>query len=147
MRTPPGLPNARARGGRRSVASFLLAAGTLLLSCALCAAALSTWGLVGCSSVSSAGFNEETDGGEAADATELDAATPSSPFGPTFGNDSGSQGALAVTPASALVNVVKPGLDATQTFKATVGGATASVAWSLDNPALGTIDGNGVFRS
>ncbi len=144
MRTPTGLPNARARGGRRSLASFLFAAGTLLI---VSGSALSTWGLAGCSSVSSAGFNEDTDGGERADATELDAATPSGPFGSTFGNDSGSQGALAVTPASALVNVVKPGLDVTQTFKATVSGAAASVAWSLDNPALGTIDGNGVFRS
>jgi hypothetical protein len=51
--------DAAAERARKPRTPTLFAAGTLLFAGA---AALSAWGVVGCTSVSSAGFNEETDG-------------------------------------------------------------------------------------
>jgi Bacterial Ig-like domain (group 2)/WD40-like Beta Propeller Repeat len=129
--SPPG-----ARPHRWSArSSFVLAA-----SFALCAP-LGAWGLGGCTQPIPTGFPDDpTPGGDLGDA---DTAT-----GPLFSGDGGAAtGALLVSPSAATVNAVKPGPVATQTFQAATGTTTATATWSIDNPALGTIDNTGVFKA
>ena len=118
------------------------------------ATGLGGWGVVGCTHATSAGFAglEISDGGDRFPRPDATAMTVSGdagtmPSGPLFGNDAGAAGALAVMPTGATVYEVKPGPDATQIFKATAGMMSTGAGWSIDNPALGAIDGNGVFTA
>ncbi len=72
--------------------------------------------------------------------------------GPILGGDGspdGTTGSLTVKPPTATVTDVIPGAPATQQFQAYLGSSAVATAanWSIDNAAIGTVDGNGLFTA
>jgi hypothetical protein len=64
-----------------------------------------------------------------------------------FGDDSSMGGMLAVQPANPVLTEAMPGPAATQQFQALSGGSPVTANWSVDQPGLGVISGQGLFTA
>jgi hypothetical protein len=137
MRSEPA-PHGRRERGAWAVALRRVAVASLLpFVCATC------------SSSGPNTFAPGDDGGSTSDDASLpDGAAPHSEAGSLVGDGSGvtPQGALAITPADPVVNIVTGGAIPTVQFALTVGGQPATAShWLLDQGALGTISATGLF--